>query len=365
MPATRSRDQGADARMAAPTNGPVRIAIAGGGYGAKVALPVYSKLEEFEPVAIWSRRAERARELADDAGLELGTSDLDKLLSIPGLEAVHVATPVVMHAEFALAAAERGLHVMCEKPVADNLEDACRIAAGIRSAGVVGAVNWGRRMQESRRRLIERAREVVGRPRMVSVSLVYDDHAEAGSRPWSWVHDATLGGGRLQGYGVHDIDLILEIFPDVDSVAAATEVGVPERPGGDDGEAMRRVTAEDAYGILLRFRGGGLGLVSLLATAHHRRGDVIEIHGDEGTARLDGDRRVWWGRAGEELRCEGPLDSSSEEAFRQVARNFRAAIRQGAEPEPSLEEGLRVQAVFDAVRAADVERRWVQPKAIP
>ncbi len=84
MPATRSRDQGADARMASPTNEPVRIAIAGGGYGAKVALPVYSKLEEFEPVAIWSRRAERARELADDAGLELGTSDLDKLLSTPG-----------------------------------------------------------------------------------------------------------------------------------------------------------------------------------------------------------------------------------------------------------------------------------------
>ncbi len=346
-------------------NDPVKIAIAGGGYGSKVALPAYVELDEFEPVAMWSRRTERAQELAEEAGLELGTSDLDELLSMPGLEAVHVATPVVTHSKFALAAAERGLHVMCEKPVADSLEDARRIAAGIRSAGVVGAVDWGRRMQESRQRLIERAREVVGEPRMVSVSLVYADHAEPDSRPYTWVHDATLGGGRLQGYGVHDLDLILELFPDVEAVAAAMEVGVPERPAGEDGGELRRVTAEDAYGILLRFRGGGLGLVSLLATAQHKRGDVIEIHGDAGTARLDGEQRVWWGRAGEELQCEGPLDSSSTEAFKQVARNFWASIREGAEPEPSLEEGLRVQAIFDAARTADVERRWVKPEAIP
>jgi len=346
-------------------NDPVKIAIAGGGYGSKVALPVYTELEEFEPVAMWSRRAERAQELADEQGLELGTSDFEELLSMEGLEAVHVATPVVTHSEFALAAAERGLHVMCEKPLADNLADARRIADGIRSAGVVGAVDWGRRMQESRQRLIECAREVVGNPRMVSVSLVYDDHAEPDSRPYTWVHDATLGGGRLQGYGVHDLDLILEIFPDVEAVAAATEVGVPERPAGEDEDEMKRVTAEDAYGILLRFRGGGLGLVSLLATAHHKRGDVIEIHGDAGTARLDSEQQVWWGRAGEELQLEGPLESSSTEAFKHVARNFCAAIRDGAAPEPSLEEGLRVQAVFDAARTADVERRWVRPEPLP
>lgn len=343
---------------------PVKIAIAGGGYGSKVALPAYLELDAFDPVAIWSRRDERARELAQEAELELGTADLDELLSVPGLEAVHVATPVATHARFALAAAERGLHVMCEKPMADNLEDARALATGIRSAGVVGAVDWGRRMQQARRQLIERAREVVGEPRMVSASLVYSDHADADSRPWSWVHDARLGGGRLQGYGVHDLDLILELFPDVEAVAAATDVGVPMRPAGD-GQEMRRVTAEDAYGIVLRFRGGGLGLVSLVATAQHKRGDVIEVYGDAGTVRLDGERHVWWARAGEELEREGPFEASSADAFKQVARNFWAAIREGAQPEPSLEEGLRVQAVFDAVRKADLERRWVSPEPVP
>ncbi|MDQ3850351.1 MAG: Gfo/Idh/MocA family oxidoreductase [Actinomycetota bacterium] len=341
---------------------PVKIAVAGGGYGSKVALPVYSELEEFQPVAVWSRRPERARELADGAGLELGTADLDELLRFPGLEAVHVATPVVTHPEFARAVAQHGLHLLCEKPLADDLPAARAIVRAVRSAGVVAAVNYGRRFAETRRLLIERARDVVGRPRMASVSLVFTDHADPESRPYTWVHDARLGGGRLQGYGVHDLDLLLELFPDVEAVAAATEVTVPERTT-EDGDS-RLVTAEDSYGILLRFRGGGIALVSLVATARHDRADVIEIHGAQGTVRLDADKRLWCGRTGEDLQAEGPLDSASDEAFKHVARNFWAAIREGAAPEPSLEEALRVQAVFDAVRTADIERRWVQPQPV-
>ena len=342
---------------------PVKVAVAGGGYGTKVALPAYQALDEFQPVAVWSRRPDRARELAKENGLDLGTADFEELLSYPGLEAVHVATPVVTHLPLATAAARRGLHVLCEKPLATNMAEAVQIAAAVREAGVVGAVGYELRLKETRRRVVERAREVLGRPRMVSVTLVQSDHADPYTRPHTWVHDATLGGGRLQGYGVHDLDLLLEVLPPVEAVAAATEVGVPMRTSGDD--ELVPVSAEDAYAILLRFEGGGLGVVSLVATARHARGDVIELHGDGGTVRLDADARVWWGRAGEELQCEGPLDDSSGEAFKRLARNFWAAIRDGAPPDPSLEEGLRVQAVFDAVRTAAVERRWVRPAAVP
>ncbi len=341
---------------------PIKIAVAGAGFGRKVALPAYTELDEFEPVALWSRRPERAQALADEAGVALGSSDLEEVLAFPGLEAVHVATPVVTHVQFALAAAERGLHVLCEKPLAGNLHEARRIAAAVQAAGVVGMVDYEVRMKETRRRLIEHAREVVGTPRMASVSLVQSDHADPDSRPYTWVHDARMGGGRLQGYGVHDLDLLLEVFPTVEAVVAATDVGVPVRTSAEGD--LHPVTADDAYALLLRFSGGGLGVVTLVATARHDRGDVIELYGDEGTAKLDADRRVWWGRRGEELRCEGPFDDGFDEAFKRVARNFWAAVRTGASPEPSLEEGLRVQAVFDAARVADVERRWVRPEPV-
>ncbi|HWC10156.1 MAG TPA: Gfo/Idh/MocA family oxidoreductase [Acidimicrobiales bacterium] len=343
---------------------PVKIAVVGGGFGSKVALPAYQELDEFEPVAIWSRRPERARELAEDGGLELGTADYDELISFPGLEAVHVATPVVTHLPFAVAAAERGLHVLCEKPLGDNMAEARQIVAAIRSAGVVGSVGYELRLKETRQRLIEHAREVFGRPRMVAVALVQSNHADPYTRPHTWVHDATMGGGRLQGYGVHDLDMLLQVVPPVEAVAAVTEVGVTVRTAGGDDDELLPVTAEDAYAILLRFRGGGLGVVSLVATARHGRGDVIELHGDEGTVRLDADQRVWWGRAGEELQQEGPLDNSSSEGFKRLATNFWAAIREGAAPEPSLEEGLRVQALFDAVRLAATEHRWVRPEPV-
>ncbi len=334
----------------------------GGGYGAKVPLPVLGSLDEFEPVAVWSRRPERAADLAAEHGLQLGTSDVEELLSHPGLEAVHVATPVAMHAEVAIAAARRGLHVLCEKPLASDLAQSRAVAAAIADAGVVGAVNYGRRFQETRARLLERVAAVAGAPRMVSVSLVFDDHAEPGSRPFTWVQDAALGGGRLQGYGVHDLDLLLAAFGEVEAVAAATEVGVGERAAPDG--TPHAVTAEDAYVFLIRFRGGGLGHVSLTATARHGRGDVIEVHGAEGTVRLDADKRLHWGRAGEEMQTEGPLAASSKDAYAHVARSFFAAIREGAEPEPSLGDALRVQALFDAVRRADAERRWVEPEPV-
>jgi predicted dehydrogenase len=341
---------------------PVKIAIAGGGYGAKVPLPVLSELDEFEPVAVWSRRPERARELADEHGLQLATADIDALLDHPGLEAVHVATPVSTHAEIAIAAARRGLHVLCEKPLASDLSEARAVAAAIGAAGVVGVVNYGRRFQEARARLLERVAEVAGAPRMVSIALVFDDHAEPGSRPFTWVQDARLGGGRLQGYGVHDLDLLLAAFGEVEAIAAATEVGVGERRAPDG--TPHTVTAEDAYVILVRLRGGGLAQISLTATARHKRGDVIEVHGAEGTVRLDADKRLHWGRAGEELQVEGPLAASSKDAYAHVARNFFAAIRDGAAPDPSLDEALRVQALLDAVHRADRERRWVEPEQV-
>ena len=341
---------------------PLKIAIAGGGYGAKVPLPVLGELDEFEPVAVWSRRPERASQLAEEHGLQLGTADLDELLAHPGLEAVHVATPVATHADVAVAAARRGLHVLCEKPLAMDLAQARDVAAAIEQAGVVGVVNYGRRFQEARERVLQRVAEVAGEPRMVSISLVFDDHAEPGSRPFTWVQDASLGGGRLQGYGVHDLDLLLEAFGGVESVAAATDVGVRERAAPDG--TPHAVTAEDAYVILVRFAGGGLGQISLVATARHKRGDTIEVHGADGTVRLDADKRVHWGRAGEELRTEGPFAASSKDAYARVARNFCAAIRDGAAPDPGLGEALRVQALLDAVRRADAERRWVEPEQV-
>jgi predicted dehydrogenase len=342
--------------------GPVGIAVIGTGYGARVALPCYLRLAEFEPLAVWSRRAERAREVAAQAGLAVGSDRLEEVLDVDGLEAVHVATPVADHLSVVRAAAARGLHVLCEKPLAMDLAQALAIREAIQAAGVLCAVNLSRRFQQARARLLEVAEEVLGRPRLAHISLVHDDHATAGSRAVSWVHDAALGGGRLQAYGVHDLDLALAALGPIAAVAASLQVQIPERER--DGRPVA-VSAEDAYGILLEPQRGGLACIWLAATARHRRGDLVELYGEDGSVRLDEQRRLWWGRAGEELRCEGPLGADSASAFEQVALGFAAAIRHGAPVHPSLAHGLALQALMDAVREAARERRWVAVARVP
>lgn len=339
---------------------PIKIAMAGTGFGAKVALPVYLDAQEFEPVAVWSHRAQRAREVAELFKLPIATGDMDELLSVPGLEAVHVATPVPLHVDVAEMAAARGLHVLCEKPLASDMADADRIAAAVRAAGVVGVVDFELRHRESRRRLLDQARQV-GRARLISMSLVHADHSTESSRPFTWASDASMGGGRLQAYGVHDIDLLLQIAT-VQEVCAGTDIGVRARLASDG--TRHEVTAEDAYAVVARLTGGGLAVLSLVATAVHRRGDRIEVYGDSGTALLGEDGVLWSGGPDAPLKQEGPFADDLESAFRHVAIKFHAAVRLGNAPEPSLEDGLRAQAVLDAIRSSAAGAGWVRPDTI-
>ena len=103
-------------------------------------------------MAWWSQTPEMARKLSSEFGLHLGTSDFDERLSVPGLEAVHVATPVATHLSFARAVVERGLHLLCEKPLAENLPDGRSLADAVASAGVVPAAGYSLRMKQTRRR---------------------------------------------------------------------------------------------------------------------------------------------------------------------------------------------------------------------
>jgi predicted dehydrogenase len=175
--------------------------------------------------------------------------------------------------------------------------------------------------------------------------------------PW-WRAPSGLWRARSRSAAGDDLDLLLAVLGPIESAAAAAQVQVSQRR--DMGGVLRGVSAEDTYAALLRPAAGGLACVWLAATAQHPRGDQIELYGERGTVKLDDEGRVWWGLAGEELHCEGPLHSDSRAAFAQVARRFHAGIRDGAEPEPSLIDGLRVQAVMDALRTAAEQRCWVE-----
>ena len=109
---------------------PLRVAIAGLGFGETVHLPALRACDTTEPVALWHPRAERLDEACRAADLP-GHTDFGQLLADPGVEAVVIATPPEPRFALARQALLAGKHLMLEKPVAlaaDQAEELQRLA---------------------------------------------------------------------------------------------------------------------------------------------------------------------------------------------------------------------------------------------
>jgi predicted dehydrogenase len=104
-------------------------------FGENHAL-VYSQLPEAELVAVCDLNAERARAIAEKYGARAWYTDYEQLLKHQDIQAVSVATPDFAHRDVAVAVAQAGKHVLCEKPLATNVDDAQRILDAVRTAGV-------------------------------------------------------------------------------------------------------------------------------------------------------------------------------------------------------------------------------------
>ncbi len=104
-------------------------------FGENHAL-VYSRLPEAELVAVCDVSAERARAIAEKYGARAWYTDYEQLLKHPDIQAVSVATPDFAHRDIAVAAAQAGKHILCEKPLATNVKDAQDIVDAARKAGV-------------------------------------------------------------------------------------------------------------------------------------------------------------------------------------------------------------------------------------
>ena len=102
------------------------------------------RAEGSEVVAVASRDAERARRWASERGIGRSYGSYEQLLGDEELDAIYIALPPSMHAEWTILAAEAGKHVLCEKPFTANAEEAERVAAVARASDrvLVEAFHW-------------------------------------------------------------------------------------------------------------------------------------------------------------------------------------------------------------------------------
>ena len=356
---------------------PVRVGLIGTSWWSAFA---YASALNAHPraefAAVCGRDVDRTRAFADEFGVGAVFHDPHELMAAPDLDAVVVALPDDLHHPVTLAAIDRGLHVLCEKPLALTEAHAREMRDRAVAVGVVHMVMFTYRWMPYYRYVFD----------LVSDGFIGEcHHAEfrfimsyARARKYAWRFDAARANGVLGDLGVHLIDLARWWVGDVSGVVSRLGV-VVQRPGADGG---RLEPANDSASLLLDFVGGASG--SLHASAVSHLGDrafvqEVRLYGSEGTLEVDvvmgGDAAGCTVRG---MRASGgvmeplPIPDAywggvdPKTPFRVLgvhsagARAFVDAVLGVGPVSPDFADGYEAQRVVDAALEAHASGRWVR-----
>jgi len=338
--------------------------------------------------AICGRDRARVAAAAERLGWAAWETDWKRLVERDDVDLVDVCTPGSSHAEISIAALEAGKHVLCEKPLANSVDEARAMAAAAERAaagGVRAMVGFNFRRVPA----VALARELIAAGRLGAIRHVRGaylaSHALDPELPLVWrLQAAQAGSGALGDLGAHVVDLAQYLAGDrIAGVSALTETFVRERPLPGGG-ARGPVTVDDAAVFIGRFTGGALGSFEATRFAGgHTEGLSVEVNGALGSVvwelgalnelRLfetageeatQGFRRIQVTRADHPYAGAWWPDGHSigyEHTFTHEVRDLLQAIADGHDPEPTFADGLRVQEVLDAVqRSAASGAGWTE-----
>lgn len=339
--------------------------------------------------AVCGRNEAAAQEVARRFGWQSVETDWRALLTRDDIDVIDICTPGNTHAEIAIAALEAGKHVLCEKPLANTVEEAEAMAAAAKAAAKHG-IRAMSGFTYRRTPAVAFARQLVASGRLGTIRHVrgqyLQDWLADENAPMSWRLDKSLAGsGALGDIGAHIIDMAQFVTGSkVQSVSGLMETFVNSRPiegehatlGGSSSSTERGpVTVDDAAAFTARFVDGTIGVFEATRCATGRKNSLrLELNGTLGSLAFDledmnvlelfdatedpsvaGFRRIlvteathpyigaWW-PPGHGL--------GYEHGFTHQVVDFVTDIAKGADPTPSFEDGLGVQRVLAAVESS-------------
>ena len=300
----------------------LNVAMIGTGRIATMKLlPALSKAGNTQLWSVMSRDKERAAKLAADFGAQSSTpahSNLDTLLADPALDAVIIATPDKLHAEQAIAAANAGKHVFCEKPMTTSLAEADAMIAACKRTGVQLGVAFHLRWHQGHRKLQQAATNgLFGTLRHIRVqwsSLAADDsNWRAASEVGKW--------WSLAGVGTHCLDQILWFMePSCGQVVEVRSLIARDVWKGPHDETAL---------ISLKFESGATA--DLCSSVVFAAPTQFELYGTQGFARgegsvgIAGEGRMWTDK--------GNWDFEVVDPYQLEIEDFAGAVRENRPPE--------------------------------
>lgn len=379
----------------------LRIGMIGYKFMGKAHSNAYRSLPMFFPQAlkpemavICGRNEEAVSAAAGQLGWAESVTDWKELVAREDIDLIDINAPSNAHKEIALAAAKAGKHIFCEKPLALNLADSREMLEAADAAGIKHMIGFNYRFSPAVRlakRLIESGR--LGQIYHFRAWFLQDWILDP-EFPLVWrLQKEVAGSGSHGDLGAHLIDLAHFLVGEVQEVIGMSETFVKERPLASEmtglsaraGKDAPRgpVTVDDATLFLARFTGGAIG--SFEATrfaAGHRSTNAFEINGSLGSVKFDFERM-------NELEVYLTSDAEDVQGFRRVLATdpahdyaeawwppghtigfehtfihemleLSSAIAEDRQPEPNFNDGVKCQAVLEAVERSIEERRWVQ-----
>lgn len=343
----------------------------------------------YQPVlkAVCARNADRARTFAAKWGYESVETDWRKLVESSEIDLIDIASPNDTHAEIAIAAAQAGKTVMCEKPLGRNASEAQAMVDAVEKAGVANSVWYNYRRVPAvmlAKQLIDEGR--LGkvfhyRAKFLQDWTISSDLPQGGEGLWR-LEVSVAGSGVTGDLLAHTIDTAMWLNGHIDEVSAMTETFIKTRKHALSGKA-EPVGIDDASAFLARFRNGSLATFEATRYARgHKALYTFEINGehasifwdlhdlhrlqyfdhrDEGRLRgwrsihiTDSDHpymRHWW--------VPG-LQIGYEHTFIHQVADFLSALGEGKSASPTFREAMLTDYVTDAVLESAANRSWVK-----
>jgi predicted dehydrogenase len=342
-----------------------KVAVIGTGFAKDVQIPAFQRHPRFNVVAIAARDPMRTRDVAGKFGVERWHTDWREMVAEGGFDLLSVVTPPHLHCEMTLAGLAAGMHVLCEKPMALNAEEAQQMLDRARETGLTGMIDHEYRYLAARQRFGELIRDgYIGELCRLIVCFHQARHAVHPAHKWDWWSDFKCGGGLLGAVGSHYFDAMQHWFRRPRRVWGKLNVFVTEFPA-PDGEGSRAVTADDSFLAVLDLGDGVEALFDFSVAAKGGIGSRVTALGSEGTLMIEDDKRVLGSRSGEELNVlypTEPLPTDDEPwflAFLYLLDDVAAGIDQNVSSSPNFEDGLAHQEFIDAVKISNAVGTWV------
>ncbi len=307
-----------------------------GDISRKRVAPALRELADCELVAVSRGRASLAEDFAREFGARRWYADWTELLGDPEIDAVYIATPVDLHAEQAIAAAEAGKHVLCEKPMAMTASECDRMIAVCEERGVRLGIAYYRHFYpiiERMKALIESGE--IGIPILAQVeAFEMFDRGPGEDRYWL-LEKARSGGGPMMDFGCHRIEALINLLGPIRETQA-TEAQV---------RFAREV--EDTAAATFRFASGALATLVVTHAAWESR-DTLRIFGSEGSLHvpsLNGGELMVRRRDGDRTEYHPPHANIHLPSI----ADFVAAIAEGRAPMVDGHLGREVARIEDAI----------------